>query len=351
MPPSFLSGSFRSIALLPLFFLVFPAFSSDAKQIAEAQALIDRAERVSSLTGPDAVPFFLQLRFDRTPSSLNGKGGTYTLWWSAHNKWRAQAESGQLREIELRNDQGLWLREDTDPRLNAIFSGARRFPFGGNLLAWNEKIVGLRERKLHGVKLSCVATEKLDVQRELCFDRQAGALIQDSSQVPVQSSYVVRQFEPMEFLTEYRDYTGVGDRIVPGEIRTSTNGQVTASIRLVSVALQPKAPFSPDMFVAGQGYRLWPGCDQYQAAKFNRNFWRQAPGVLQRDWFTSGGRVADGVRIVVGADGKPQSVELINPVGRPSKQVQSTFMSQTYEPAICDGKPVVGMLQMEFQQK
>jgi len=341
----------RSALLLIPIFCAPLASSSDSKHLAEAQALIDRAETISNLTGPNAVPFFLEVRFDRSPTLISGRGGTYKLWWVAADKWRAEAQSGDLTEIEIRNDQGLWLRADTDPKLDAVFSGAHRFPFGGNLLAWSEKIVGLRERKLGGTKLSCVETEREGEQRELCFDPQAGMLIRTTALIPLRTSSVLRQPEPMELITDYREYSGVGDKSLPGEIQTTSKGQVTASIRLIRVALQPRTPFVADMFAVPTGYRRWPGCDQYQAARFSKNFWRQTPGVLDHSWFTNAGHVADGVRITVGPDGKPEEVQLINPVGKPSKQVQSVFMNQTYEPAVCDGKTVVGMLSMDFTRQ
>jgi hypothetical protein len=61
-------------------------------------------------------------------------------------------------------------------------------------------------------------------------------------------------------------------------------------------------------------------------------------------WFTNAGRVGDGV----GADKKPQDVTLIHPLGSTAKLMESTFMHQTYQPAICDGKAVRGTLLMDF---
>lgn len=137
------------LLLLTLLLLCASGFSSNAKQLAEAQELIDRATKVSNLTESDGVPFFLQLQFDPIPGRPSSKGGTYKLWWAAQDKWRAQAGTDGLQDIEVRNAQGLWLREDADPKLDSIFSGARRFPFGGPLLRWNEKIVGLRAREIN----------------------------------------------------------------------------------------------------------------------------------------------------------------------------------------------------------
>lgn len=337
------------LLLLILSLLCASGFSSDAKQLAEAESLIDRATKASSLTGSDGVPFFLQLRFGPLPGNARSKAGGYKLWWAAHDKWRAQADANGLQDVEVRNAQGLWLRQGIDPELDAIFGGARRFPFGGQLLRWNEKIVGLRERKVNGVKLSCVATERKDENRDLCFDPKLGVLIQITTSHTV---FVFYHFEHMVWVTEYREYASLGDKLLPGEIEVSSNGRVIASIRLGSVAMQPKTAFADELFEPPQGYRVWPGCDQYEPAALNKNY-SQPPGILNYAWFVGPQRVSDGVRITIGPDGKAQDVQLINPLAmdKDSKHVLSAFMNQTYDPAICDGKPVVGMLVMDFDQK
>jgi hypothetical protein len=68
-------------------------------------------------------------------------------------------------------------------------------------------------------------------------------------------------------------------------------------------------------------------------------------------WFTNAGRVGDGVQIMVGADRKPQDVTLIHPLGSTSKLTETTFMHQTYQPAICDGKAVRGDATVGFQAR
>jgi hypothetical protein len=342
----------RHLACLAVLLLVsISAYSSDLDRIANARSIIDRAEKVSSLTSPASVPFFVELRFDRTPSVTSGKGGTYKLWWEARDKWRAEAQVGEIRTVEVRDDRGFWRSESTDPKADAVFSGAARFPFRGNLLGFDEKIIGLKERKVNGVKLSCVQTVVEDNQRELCFDPQTGVLIQTTAIVPVRTSMVARQFEPVEYVSEYRQYAAVGDKFLPGEIRVLTHYVVTASLRLVKVALQPKTGFAQDMFVPPAGYRMWPGCDNYRAARASKDFWKQSPSALNYHWFFGSEKVADGVRIVVGPDGHAQEVQLLNPTGDPPKAMESAFRGQKYEPAICDGKPAVGMLTMDFTRE
>ncbi|MFZ0312467.1 MAG: hypothetical protein WAL85_07145 [Candidatus Korobacteraceae bacterium] len=154
--------------------------------------------------------------------------------------------------------------------------------------------------------------------------------------------------EPTIFLTQYRDYTGLGDKAIPTEVRQLSGGRVISVLRLISVSSAPKAPFASDMFDPPTGYQLWPACDHYQAAQFSNHVWRQTLAELRQEWLVNGGKVADGIQFVVLPSGKPQDVRLINPVGKPSTETISTFMSQSYQPATCDGKPVTGMIWVDF---
>ncbi len=334
--------------LFLLGFAAIAALGSDPKQIAEAQALIDRAEQLSSLAQPGSSPFFFQARIDHTPSKVTGKGGIYKLWWAADDKWREEAEADGAKAIRVRNESGLWMSPDFDPKLDAVFGGGRGFPFHGKLLGWDEKITGLKEQKIDGVQLSCVEVEKPERQRELCLDPHSGLLIRIISQVKVHTSSQLRTFDPRDLETEYRDYTGLGDKAVPSEIRHLERGQVTGVLRLISVSSGPKAPFAPNLFDAPAGHELWPACDHYESATLSNDFWRQSPVLLRRGWFNGPGKVADGVRVIVAPEGKAQQVRLVDPTGEPSGSVVSAFMNGSYRPASCNGKPVVGTLFLKF---
>ncbi len=360
-----------------LFFVTFVSFSAtatDSKQLANAQALIARAERVSSLTQVGSSPFFVQANISHAASKLTGSKGVYKIWWAANDRWREEAEADNLKGLQIRNSQGLWLPSDLDPKLAAIFADGQGYPFRGELQRWNEEIVGLKERKLDNTYLSCVEVQGPELQRELCFDPRTGVLTETTSQIRLQKwQFLV--FEPdtatpvpvragksggyylgedssptaVEFITKYADFTAIGDKIVPKEIRHTINGRVILIWKMVSIASGPKAPFAPAVFLAPDGYQLWPGCDRYQPPTFSKDFWRQAPTVLTtKSWLLNGRKAADGVQITVGADGQPERVALIGPAGKPSKLLESTFMQQTYEPAICDGKGVRGTLLMDF---
>ena len=337
-----LRNPFLSFLVL-LLLTVQSSFASGGGQISEAKALIDRAENVSSLTGPSAVPFFLELRYERPRTRASGGGGTYKLWWAAHDKWHAQAQSDDVNDIEVRNDQGLWLREEIDPKTYTIFSNVRRFPFGGPLLNWGEQVTGLKDQKVDGKKLPCVQTENSWGERELCFEPQTGVLVRAKLfRAAPRNPYWGDAGPRTEVVTEYRDYTATGDKVLPREMLFSSQGHAIASIRLLQVGLNPLTPFPADTFKVPEGYHAWPGCEFYRPPDVNSDFGRQFT------WSMGTGPLPDGVRIVVGADGKAERVDLINRNHKSSKEMEYFFMNQTYRPATCDGKPVVGMFLFDF---
>ena len=156
--------------------------------------------------------------------------------------------------------------------------------------------------------------------------------------------------DPIDRVTEYRNYTSMGDKLVPQEIRSWSEGKPTTGIRLMHVTLYPKPSFPAILFNVPDGYQVWPGCDQYKAPEGRKDTMRQFVNDTGRGSFLGADRMPDGVRIMVGADGKAQEVQLINPGRIPPLRFQSAFMTQTYEPAICDGKPVAGLLFIDFVQ-
>lgn len=147
----------HAIALLSLFAALPSSVARgiDPKQVAEAQALIDRAERLSRLAQSGSSPFFFQARIDHTPSRLTGKGGIYKVWWVADDKWREVAESGDLKAFQIRNERGLWMPAEPNLKLEAIFAEGQGYPFRGKLVGWDEKITGLRDRTVDAMTLSC----------------------------------------------------------------------------------------------------------------------------------------------------------------------------------------------------
>lgn len=323
------------------------AAAIDPKQVAAAQALIDRAEELSRLTRPGSSPFLLQLQVDRKPSKMNGKGGVYKLWWLAEDRWRESAEAGGLAAIQVRNEQGLWLPADLDPKLRAVLADGKAFPFREKLVAWDEQIAGLKQYTVHGVEQSCVQVQRPDHKRELCFDPQTGLLISAATSFPVITS-APNQLDPVVVTTEYHDYARFGDKLLPREIRTLMRGDVIETVRLTSLKAGNDEHFAADLLAAPVGYQLWPDCDHYQAAQFSRDFWRAVMAQLHQYFFVNG-TTADGVQIVISPTGKPQEVQLINPFGKPSRQLISYFMTQSYRPATCDGTPVLGFLSMTFE--
>jgi hypothetical protein len=150
----------RDIAVLPLFILPLLALQgsvrADCKKTAEAQALLDKAEKVSRLTEKGSPPFALQATIESGEGKQKQTADFYLLWQDAEH-WRAMAVKGDHREIHVRNPEGLWLPKIPDPALMPAFLAGRSFPFRPHtLVAPDERIETIRQRKIDGVQVACV---------------------------------------------------------------------------------------------------------------------------------------------------------------------------------------------------
>jgi hypothetical protein len=350
----------------------------DTKQKSEAEAIIARAEKLSSLTQAGSSPFYLQAEISHAASKLTGSKGVYQIWWAANDSWREEADADNLRGVQIRDSRGLWAPDELDPKLAAVFLDGQGYPFRGELLRWNEEIVGLEENKIDGTHVSCVETASPNLRRELCFDASGGLLVKITSEVTL-LKWQTLAFEPdtstqvplsigmannylgevpspkVKFVTRYAGYAAIGDKTIPTEIRHTFNGKLIMIWKLVRIAPNPKPPFTPATFAVPTKYQLWAGCNRYQPPTLGKDFWRQAPTILNGTtvvnsgpYVTNAATVAGGIQIKVGADGRPEEVTLLNPIGKPSKLLESNFRNQVYEPAVCDGKAVPGLLTVDF---
>lgn len=323
-----------------------PIYASD-ERLTEAQALITRADQLSVLSLPGSPPFLAQGTVQRSASAKSTPYSVkYSLFWERKDKWVEVVETAGLSESQLRNEEGLWLPKDPVNTLDSTFAFSQGFPFMANAVRWDEKIKGLSQRRIGGKKLTCATVERPRVLRELCFAPDSGLLTQVVSNVTVMSTGQLSRRRSEEIITEYLDYTKIGGRTLPSNIREYLNGQLRAEIRVLKVGIDVRVPAR--MFSVPAGYEVWPACEHYEPAAMPPSFWRYSMRDVRHDWFDSYEHVADGIRVSVGPDGKAEQVTLINPTGRNSKELVSIFKNGAYTPASCDGHPVRGVTKMTF---
>lgn len=337
----------RNISVLPLFLLSLLALQvsvrADSKQ-AEAQALLDKAEKLSRLTEKGSPPFALQA----TIESGEGKqtADFYLLWQDAEH-WRAMAVEDNRREIYVRNPEGLWLPAVPDFDLASALSYGMSFPFVRGLAPSTESFDAVQNRKVNGQTERCVLLYSEIEEREICTAPTSGLVHTLRSKAPLTPrglrTMIRLSSDPAvdpdgDSAIEYEEYEKFGEKWVPQRIRWIAKGRTLAEVRLRQ--LNFKAPGTREMFASPDGYVSWQDCEQYSYASAARVF---LSGF--KDLPSHG---ADGVFITVGPDGRPLKVDLINPHGPKAYRWVTLLRDQQYEPATCDGRRVAGYILAQF---
>lgn len=313
--------------------------ASDSKT-AEAQALLGKTEQLSGLAVKGAAPF----RFEATveyvgrPQSAQSERAAFVLLWASEDRWRASAESGENHEVHIHDADRMWQPKLPNSTLQSVFGDAMIFPFQRSLVRWDEKVGGLLERKIDGKKLSCVQLHSQKLNRELCINPSTGLLERRSYRTVIEGD--LRSIPVIDTVVEYRDYVKFGEKWVPQEIRTTSEGPMKRRVRVASLSFAPAMP--DELFTTPPGYEAWQECERHDYVQLS-------PMVLQGVSLTAlASKVADAVFVIVASDGKAQEVRLINPTGRDPKEYVKLFMHARYRPATCDGKPVLGYLFMRL---
>ena len=311
---------------------------ADPKKVAEAQAWLDTAEKLSLLTEKGSPPFVLQVTVERRERGEHSTASFYFLWQDAQH-WRAMAVDGDARELRMRNPEGLWRSNVPNPKLISAFARGMAFPFRRSFLPDQHTIVGLRQRKLKDVVVSCVELElpaEVDSgnKAEACVDRDTGLLRRMSWQLWPGSG--------LNEVNEYIDYISFNGKWVPREVKVTDSGQLSRDARVVQ--LSSSLPTTADLFVTPPGYEAWPDCEHYRFAhlKSELNFAFDLPMLPKK--------IADFIFVIIGPDGYAQDIRFLNPTGRPTKKWVELFANRPFEPAACDGKPVMGDYYMPLPQ-
>jgi hypothetical protein len=324
---------------------------ADPKKVAEAQALLDKAERLSRLTEKGSPPFALQATIVSGEGKQKQTADFYLLWQDAEH-WRAMAVKGDHREIHVRNPEGLWLPKIPDRALGYIFGSGAVFPFMQPLIpSADERIDGTRERKVNKAALSCVLLRGERAKREICVNPSSSLLermdslekfYDESEFVDNVLGAVLQHDATAETNHEYSDYEKFGEKMVPHDVKWVGEGHhVYNELRIVTLATNPQT--ASDLYAVPADYEVWPYCDRHTPPEMLRPIEVvDTYGVRFTDADLA--RPADGFFLVVAPDGKIREVRLLNPTGRNTKKWIDLLMKQHYAPATCDGKPVPGRM-------
>jgi hypothetical protein len=313
-------------------------WASGAKgaKAAEASALLDKADELSSLTANSTAPFTLRAtvayQYEGAPKSSDA---TLLLQWSDETHWRATVADGQRQEVYVRNAEGMWLPKLPDPVLFPALAYGLTLALKPDLMRWDEEIRGVRARTIQGTTFSCVVLRRKMVEQEVCVDPATDLPRWTSVTQPAAPCFAVTCAQAAA-ITEYRDYAKFGTKWLPREVITMLHGSVANDLRLVGVEFATSLP--SDLFAdpPKSDYDVWPACTRYRPVQL-------LPGPIHVLRGLSMGP-ADAILIIVRPGAKTPEARLVHPSGRNPAEFVRIFTDLRYQVASCDGNPVAGFL-------
>jgi hypothetical protein len=307
----------------------------------DGEALIEKAEDQSNIfTLPD-FEMHAMVQIENRGKVLEG---SYQFLWNGPEQWREDLSIPGYSETQVGMKGAVYLKRTTDVlqlRIQQLhralgygIAGTPSSSFVHMDLLPVEKIKAVRDRKIKGVKLSCVEIEwekaRSGSGREVCVNSSSG--------IPVRA-------EP------YREETWmpVGGKMFPRDLSYVENGKPVVTIQITEFKLS--TTFPPTGFEPPDGSNSRPGCmNPIPAYSLSRPQLTHIE-VLHVDRENSptnelpalpprlGGQVL--VYSLIGTDGVPQRLRVISGDDPSwSDGFLATVKGTKYAPATCNGRAV-----------
>jgi hypothetical protein len=294
-----------------------------------AEAVLERAERVTSLRVPGAPPFRLRLRAEFSLKNGGFMEANYDLVWLRPDWWREEVKLPGFTDVAIAQDRVLWRKRNTEyvPMMEWLLMSLVRADRAG-ALSDRESVTGIRDREEAGHRLACVESRRdlFDV-RERCFDATTGLL-------------TVRQDRFFDRVYEYHDWATLGVRRFPQKIRVLQFSKQVAELQLVQIEHVDPGQVRSFTVAEDAKQELWCA-DMSPAGVLGGDLPRFPP---PRNFLGPRAPLPHSLVIYmrVGVDGVPHDLRsLATPPGRSLDAETSAFLeSLRFRPATCHGAAV-----------
>lgn len=320
-----------------LAWLAFSALGQDSPKPTvqeRAEALLDRARRLSDIRAKDAPAFRLKATFSFTGDNLDPVEGTYVETWISDSQWRRETVIGNLRQIDVAASGKHWLvfPEGFPDQAGALPSLMAYLPSASLKL----EFAFIRERIGTDVTAECAYSRPFiqSLQFVFCFEKRTGALLERVSPEKRPRNVVLAS-------CDYGTFRTFGDYAFPREVVCYEDRHKKISVNVVELSLEP--PMDPALFdppASAIELGLCSGKSERPSLSINEFM---LPGVdperiaWLRIWF------------VVDIKGKAQDVRVLRSADKESNaKTLSTVRSWHFRPGTCDGKPMPMPMTLEI---
>jgi len=306
-----------------------PARDTPAQNVQQrADAMMDKARRLSDIRAPNAPAFQLKATFSFTGPGLETVQGTYTEIRVSNLQWRRDTVVKDSRRLEVAGATKIWLLDDTKdfPQPAAQFPSLEDI-FPSRTMSFEFESIADHPEMDPPAECAITKPDSRHLKSAFGFDKKSGVLLET----------IVPESRPANVVERSCDYAlfrKFGDYWFPHEIACFEDRHRKLDAKVVDLSLQP-AP-DPALFTPTPGAIELGRC----LAKPHPPRAVQAPNP---EW-PVGSRDRNSqvmLSLVIDSTGKVQNIKVVNSGGAPiDTAAVSAVRRWRFKPATCNGEPI-----------
>jgi hypothetical protein len=242
--------------------------------------------------------------------------GTYQLVWTSPNKWREKVSTTDFSQLRIKDGDGMWeIRQPAYQSLR-VWQLMQALAFSTRLSLWkDESVGGIKARKKIGVVERCVEVKLSGAKiRDLCFN--------DVSEL------LSEHYIPSDRTYEFTNYTKVGAKTFPGEIKIYDGKKLATEFSLTEI--EPNPPVDSSAFVRPPDAKWRNWCANPEPAIPLPILVNHPP----QEWHVT-------LFGTIGTDGRWHDLHILESGGtKADASVLDELKDVRFKPATCDGAPV-----------
>ena len=321
-----MAGKRTLVLVLTWLVVVSSGWAATKERSVDPESLIVKA-RSKEILWTEGTP---KLALRAEIQVANGQGGwanaEYLFAWASPSQWREEIKFADYDRLRIGSEKGYWQTSTLNYKPEFVFQLDEMLHVNTLLeLSQGETLGRVKQREENGITEDCTDVKnKFGTGRTLCFDDSTGALVA----VEYSATGIWR--------IEYSDFRPVAGKILPFEVRATSDGRTVASMKVAAVG-----DFGDEaaVFTAPANAEFWARCNDMPTAMQPEPHQARPVYPMAAKAMREQGTVV--FYAIVEPDG---SVAHLTPIQTAAPDLVAAAAEAVrtwrYKPAICDGKPV-----------
>jgi TonB family protein len=300
----------------------------------QAEALFDRARKLSDIRTEGAPAFRLSATFSFQGKDLSTIQGTYTEVWVSRSQWWRDTVLNDAHRTEIGGLNRYWVVDD----IGDYFDIARSISALVNVLPSKVATMDfefIQDDTNEVAKCAVSKPDKSGGKYAFCFENQTGALLER-----VSPKFRVRNASTYSCF--YGGFRKFGGFMFPREIGCFEDKHRKLDVKIVDLAAEPAA--DPQLFKPTQRAVEFIECGGKRTQPEARS--SPAPTFYYSHPDSNATAI---ISLIVDQKGKPQDLKVAKSGGKDfDKDAVSAVSRWRYKPATCDGEPIPAQLEVQI---